>query len=60
MFQFSDQNVPIVRRRNIFTFSPSSPEPLNQFKSNLAQSLLGLKGLKYVRMKGTCPIPTGR
>ena len=30
----------------------SSPEPLNQFQPNLAQSILGWQGLKFVQMKG--------
>ena len=51
---FSDQNLSVVRRcrrcrrrrcrrcrRKLFTFSSSSPEPLGQFQSNLAQSILG-------------------
>ena len=44
---FSDQNLSIVRRcrrrccRCRFTFSSSSPEPLDQFQPNLAQSILG-------------------
>ena len=29
----------------------SSPEPLGQFKSNLAQGILGWLGLKFVQMK---------
>ena len=46
---FSDQNASVVRRRRcrrwrrcckLFTFSSSS-EPLGQFHSNLAQSILG-------------------
>ena len=39
---FSDQNLSVFRRRyrKFFTFS-SSPEPLGQFQSNLAQSILG-------------------
>ena len=28
-------------RRKLFTFSSSSPEPLGQFQTNLAQSILG-------------------
>ena len=47
---FSDQNLSVVRRRwrryrrccrKLFTFPSSSPEPLSQFQSNLAQSILG-------------------
>ena len=46
---FSDQNVSVVRRcrrcrrrwrrRKLFTFKSSSPEPLGQFQPNLAQSI---------------------
>ena len=51
--KFSDQNVSFVRRpcrrrrcrrrpcRKLSTFSSSSPEPLGQSQSNLAQSILG-------------------
>ena len=35
----------------LFTFSSSSPEPLDQFQSNLAQSILGWRGFKFVQMK---------
>ena len=43
---FSDQNLSVVRRcrrcrRKLFTFSSSSPEPLDQFQPNLAQSIIG-------------------
>ena len=38
---FSDQNLSVVRRRKLFTFSSSSPEPLAQFQPNLAQRILG-------------------
>ena len=48
---FSDHNLSVVRRRcprrrwcrcrKLFTFSSSSPEPLDQFQPNLAQSVLG-------------------
>ena len=54
---FSDQNVSIVRHhcccchRKLLTFS-SSPEPLNQFQPNIAQSILRLRGFKFVQMKG--------
>ena len=30
----------------------SSPEPLGQFEPNLAQSILGWRGFKFVQMKG--------
>ena len=36
----------------LFTFSSSSPEPLGQFHPNLAQSIPGWKGFKFVQMKG--------
>ena len=36
----------------LFTFSSSSPEPLGQFQPNLAQSILGWRGFKFVKMKG--------
>ena len=37
---FSEQNLSFVhRRRKLFTFS--SPEPLDQFQPNLAQSIFG-------------------
>ena len=55
---FSDQNLSVVRpcrcccRRKLFTFSSSSPEPLGQFQPNLAQSILGWMGFKFVQMKG--------
>ena len=64
---FSDQNLSVVRRRcrcrrcrrcrrrrcrKLFTFSSSSPEPLSQFQPNLAQSILGWRGFKFVQMKG--------
>ena len=35
-----------------FTFSSSSPEPLGQFQPNLAQSILGWRGFKFVQIKG--------
>ena len=35
----------------LFTFSSSSPEPLGQFQPNLAQSILGWRGFKFVQMK---------
>ena len=51
----SDQNLSVVRRRcrcrKLFIFSSSSPEPLGQFQPNLAQSVLGLRGFKFVQMK---------
>ena len=37
----------------LFTFSSSSPEPLGQFQPNLAQSILGWRGFKFVHMKGS-------
>ena len=53
---FSDQNLSVVRRRcrcrKLFTFSSSSQEPLGQFQQNLAQSILGGRGFKFVQMKG--------
>ena len=60
---FSDQNLSVVRRRcrrrrrrcrcrKLFTFSSSSQEPLGQFQQNLAQSILGWRGFKFVQMKG--------
>ena len=39
-------------------FSSSSTEPLGQFQPNLAQSILGWRGLKFVQMKGP-PFPRG-
>ena len=36
----------------LFTFSSSSPEWLGQFQPNLAQSILGWRGFKFVQMKG--------
>ena len=36
----------------LFTFSSSSPELLGQFQPNLAQSILGWWGFKFVQMKG--------
>ena len=36
----------------LFTFSSSSSEPLGQFQPNLAQSILGWRGFKFVQMKG--------
>ena len=52
---FSDHNLFVVHRRccrKLFTFSSSSPEPLGQFQPNMAQSILGLRGFKFVQMKG--------
>ena len=57
---FSDQNLSVVRRgcrrrrccRKLFTFSSSVQEPLGQFQPNLAQSILGWRGFKFVKMKG--------
>ena len=36
----------------LFLFSTSSQEQLGQFQPNLAQSILGWKGFKFVQMKG--------
>ena len=36
----------------LFTFSSSSPESPDQFYPNLAQSIPGWKGFKFVQMKG--------
>ena len=36
----------------LFLFSTSSQEPLGQFQPNLAQSILGWRGFKFVQMKG--------
>ena len=54
---FSDQNLSVVRRcrrrwrcRKLFTFSSSSPEPLCQFQPNLAQSILGWRGFKFIQI----------
>ena len=41
----------------LFTFSSSSPEPLGQFQPNLAQSILGWRGFKFVQMKGPALFP---
>ena len=54
---FSGQNLSVVRRRRcccrkLFTFSPSSPEPLDQFQPNLAQSIFGWSGFKFFQKKG--------
>ena len=54
--RFSDQNLSVVRRRRwrwrkLFTISYFSPEPLGRFQPNLAQSILGLRGFKFVQMK---------
>ena len=35
----------------LFTFSSSSQEPLGQFKPNLAQSILGRWGFKFIKIK---------
>ena len=40
------------RCRKLFIFSSSSPKPLGQFQPNLAQSILGWRGPKFVQMKG--------
>ena len=52
---FSDKNLSVFRCRRchkLFTFSSSSPKPLGQFQPNLAQSILGWRGFKFVQMKG--------
>ena len=49
---FSDRNLPFVRRRKLFIFSSLSPDPLGQFQTNLAQSILGWRRFKSVQMKG--------
>ena len=36
----------------LFTFSSSSPEPQGLFQPNLAQSILGWRGFKFVQIKG--------
>ena len=36
----------------IVSSSSSSPEPLGHFQPNLAQSILGWRGIKFVQMKG--------
>ena len=36
----------------LFTFSSSSPDPLDQFQTNLAQGNLGGRGFKFIEMKG--------
>ena len=43
----------------LFTFSSSSPEPLGEFQPNLAQSILGWRGFKFVQMKGPRSFPRG-
>ena len=46
----------------IFKFSyflSSSPEPLGQFQTNLAQIIFELKEFEFVQIKGTCPFPLG-
>ena len=58
---FSDQNLSVVSRcrrrcrrwrcRKLFTFSSFFPEPLGQFHPNLAQSISGWRGFKFVQMK---------
>ena len=40
------------RRRKLFTFSSFSPEPLGQFKPNIAQSILGWSRFKFIQTKG--------
>ena len=41
-----------VRLLQTLTFSSSSPEPLRQFQSNLAQSILGWRGFTFVQIEG--------
>ena len=56
----SDDNLSVVYRRRcrcsrlrkLFTFSSSSPEPLDQFQPNLTQSILRWRGFKLVQIKG--------
>ena len=36
----------------LFSFLSFSPEPLGQFQPNLAQSILGWRGFKFVQMNG--------
>ena len=50
---FSDRLLSVV-----CPFSSSSPEPLVQFQPNLAQIILGLRGVKFVQMK-VCSFPRG-
>ena len=58
---FSDKSFSVVRRRcccrhcchKLFTFSSSSPEPLDQFQPNLAQNILGWGGYKFVQIKAS-------
>ena len=47
----SDRNLSVVRC-HCFTFSSSSPEPLDQYQANLAQSILCWRGFKCVHLKG--------
>ena len=47
---FSDQNLSVVRR--CLQNHCCSPEPLSQFQANLAQSIIGWRGFKFVQMKG--------
>ena len=62
---FSDHNLSVVRRfryrrrrsqhrrcRKLFTFSSSSPESQGIFHPNMAKSILGWMGFKFVQMKG--------
>ena len=51
---FSDHNLSVVGRHcqcKFFTFLSSSPEPLGQFQSYLAQSILGLRGFKFGQIR---------
>lgn len=47
---FLDVSV-IHRRRKLFTLSSFPSEPLNQFQTNLAKSILGQNGLRCIQMK---------
>ena len=51
---FSNKNLTVVRHRccKLFTFSSTTPEPLGQFQSNLAQLIFGWRGFKFIQMKG--------
>ena len=54
IMSFSDNNLYVVHRhcrRKLFTISSSSPEPQSQFQPNLAQSILGQWGFKFVQLK---------
>ena len=46
--------------RKLFTFSSSSPEPLDHFQPNLAQSILGVKMIKnFFLNEGSRPSQSG-